>query len=89
MSSRLIGKVNSEHGQCYVPLGEDEVANSSYEILVAFSPARAGPTTEPSPILVTNPLNKIYSSVTALPLTQDPGRTSHFIHDKFLVCEML
>ena len=94
LSSRLIGKVNSEHGTCYVPLGESEVPNPSYEILVALSPSTAAPTasittsitsttTSTSPILVTNPLHKIYSLPTALPLTQDPGRTFNSIHDNF------
>ena len=70
---RLIGKANKEHGTCYVPLGEKEVPNPSYEILVAFTTTSS--TTETSPVLVTNPLHKIYSPVTPLPLKQDqdPG----------------
>ena len=34
---RLIGKANMRHRTCYVPLGEKEVSNPSYEILVAFN----------------------------------------------------
>ena len=64
---RLIGKVSKEHGTCYVPLGEREVSNPSYEILVAFNSATSGfsstRVTETSPVLVTNPLQD-----------QDPGR---------------
>ena len=71
-NKRLIGKVNQKHGTCYVPIGEKELANPSYELLVAFSPSSAG-VTETSPVLVTNPLNKVYSPVTALPLKQAPG----------------
>ena len=82
LSSRLIGKVNSEHGTCYVPLGESEVPNPSYEILVALS-STTSTTTESSPILVTNPLHKVYSLATALPLTQSPGRTFNSIQDNF------
>ena len=71
-NKRLIGKVNQKHGTCYVPIGEKELANPSYELLVAFSPSSA-PVTETSPVLVTNPLNKVYAPVTALPLKQAPG----------------
>ena len=72
-NKRLIGKVNQKHGTCYVPLGDKEVANPSYEVLVAYSPSSA--VTESSQILVTNPLHKIYSAVTALPLTGEAGKT--------------
>ena len=77
LSSRLIGKVNSEHGTCYVPFGKTEVPNPSYEILVALSSSRAAPTnvtttsattstTETSPILVTHPLKKIVNYIKGL-----------------------
>ena len=74
-NERFIGKVNKEHGTCYVPVGDKELANPSYELLVAFSPSSSS-VTEASPILVTNPLHKIYSAVTPLPLHQEPGRTN-------------
>ena len=72
---RLIGKINKEHGVCYVPLEGKENPVTEFDTLVVNTlnakttePAVVK-TTTPTTLLVTNPVHKYYTGAITTPST--------------------